>query len=148
MCKKIQQTSNRNMTTCLDQHLYVLAATSAHSRTCTHTQLYISSKLTTDAVRFDTLKYVLVHYYCYIRMATLVLLLNKVFSDCRYVPYLQRYSLTKLCDSCRWRIFGDFLPLVFSASRVQHVSDVYPKLALRPHHVWKYGRYPICDGCD
>jgi len=22
---------------------------------------------------------------------------------------------------------------------VQHVSDLHPKFALRPHHVWKYG---------
>jgi len=29
---------------------------------------------------------------------------------------------------------------------VQHVSDLQPKFALRPHHVWKYGRHPICDG--
>jgi len=34
----------------------------------------------------------------------------------------------------RWRIFGDFLRPVFSASRVQHVSDVHPKFALRPYH--------------
>jgi len=27
---------------------------------------------------------------------------------------------------------------VFSASRVQHISDVHPKFALRPHRVWKY----------
>jgi len=27
-----------------------------------------------------------------------------------------------------------------SASRMQHVSDLHPKFALRPHHVWKYGR--------
>ena len=27
-----------------------------------------------------------------------VLLLNKFFSDCRYVPYLRRYGPTKLCD--------------------------------------------------
>jgi len=33
---------------------------------------------------------------------------------------------------------------VFSASRVQHVSDLHLKFALRPHHVWKYGRHPIC----
>jgi len=32
----------------------------------------------------------------------------------------------------RWRIFGDFLRPVFSASRVQHVSDLRPKFALRP----------------
>jgi len=31
---------------------------------------------------------------------------------------------------------------------VQHVSDLHPKFALRPHHVWKYGRHPICDGRD
>jgi len=22
------------------------------------------------------------------------------------------------------------------------------KFALRPHHVWKYGRHPICSGWD
>jgi len=29
---------------------------------------------------------------------------------------------------------------VFSASCVQQVSDLHSKFALRPHHVWKYGR--------
>jgi len=52
----------------------------------------------------------------------------------------------------RWCPDGDFWRLflrpVFAASRVQHVSDLHPKLALRPHHVWKYGRHPICDGWD
>jgi len=48
----------------------------------------------------------------------------------------------------RWRFFGDFLHPVFSASRVQHVSDLRRKFVLRPHHVWKYGRHPICDGWD
>jgi len=43
----------------------------------------------------------------------------------------------------RWRIFGDFFCPVFSASRVQHVSDLHPKFALRPHNVWKYGKHPI-----
>jgi len=42
--------------------------------------------------------------------------------------------------------FGDFLRPVFTASRVQHVSDLHPKFAQRPHHVWKYGRHPIADG--
>jgi len=46
----------------------------------------------------------------------------------------------------RWRIFSDFLRPVFSASHVQHVSDLHPKFALRPHHVYKCGRHPICDG--
>jgi len=31
-----------------------------------------------------------------------------------------------------------------AASRVQHISDLHSKFALRPHHVWKYGRHPIC----
>jgi len=46
----------------------------------------------------------------------------------------------------RWRFFDDFLRPVFAACRVQQVSDLHPKFALRPHHVWKYGRHPICDG--
>jgi len=46
----------------------------------------------------------------------------------------------------RWRIFGEFLHPVFSASHMQHVSDMHPKFALRPHHVWKYGRHPVWDG--
>jgi len=40
----------------------------------------------------------------------------------------------------RWQIFGNFLHPVFSANRMQHISDLHPKFALRPHHVWKYGR--------
>jgi len=45
----------------------------------------------------------------------------------------------------RWRLFDDFLRAVFSASRVQHASDLHSKFTLRPHHVWKYGRHPISD---
>jgi len=33
----------------------------------------------------------------------------------------------------------------FPVSRVQQVSDLHPKFALRPHHVWKYGRHSISD---
>jgi len=44
--------------------------------------------------------------------------------------------------------FLAFLHPVFSASRVQHISDMCPKFALRPHHVWKYARHPLCDGWD
>jgi len=39
----------------------------------------------------------------------------------------------------RRRIFGEFLRPVFPASRVQHVSDLHSKFALRPHpcvEVW------------
>jgi len=28
---------------------------------------------------------------------------------------------------------------------MQHISDLHPKFALRPHYVWKYGRHPISD---
>ena len=52
----------------------------------------------------------------------------------------------------RWCPDGDFfcyfLRPVFLASRVQHVSDLDPEFAVRPHHVCKYGRHPLCDGWD
>ena len=48
----------------------------------------------------------------------------------------------------RWCADGDFCVIlgpVFPASRVQHISDLHSKFALRPHYVWKYGRHPLCD---
>jgi len=39
------------------------------------------------------------------------MLLNKFFSDCRYVPLLRRYSPSKLCDGAQMAIFGDFCVL-------------------------------------
>jgi len=56
------------------------------------------------------------------------------------------YSPTKWYDGAQMAYFGDFLCPVFSANRVQHTSDLHPKFTLRPPHVWKYGRHPICDG--
>jgi len=47
-----------------------------------------------------------------------------------------------------WCADGDFLCPVFSASHVQHFSDMHSKFALRPHHVSKYGSHPICDCGD
>jgi len=41
----------------------------------------------------------------------------------------------------RWRSFAS---RIFS-DRVQHISDMHSKFALRPHHVSKYGRHRICD---
>ena len=70
------------------------------------------------------------------------------------------FSIVDTCVSCediaqqscamvpRWRFLATFLRPVFSASRVQQVSDLHLKFALRPHHVWKYGRHPICSGWD
>jgi len=43
----------------------------------------------------------------------------------------------------RWRFLASFLRPVFLASRVPHISDMHSKFALRPHHVWKYGKHPI-----
>jgi len=43
---------------------------------------------------------------------------------------------------------GDFLRPVFAPSRVQHISDLQSKFAVRPHHVWKYGRHPVCDSWE
>jgi len=34
-----------------------------------------------------------------------VLLFNKFFNDCRYVPSLRRYSPTNLCDGAQTAIF-------------------------------------------
>jgi len=46
----------------------------------------------------------------------------------------------------RWCQNGNFLRPVFSASRMQHISDMHSKFALRLHHVWKYSRHPISHG--
>jgi len=48
----------------------------------------------------------------------------------------------------QWCQNDDFFRPVFSASRVQHISDMHSKFALRPHHVWKYGRHPISNCWD
>jgi len=42
----------------------------------------------------------------------------------------------------RWRLFGNFLRPAFSASRMQHISDMHVR-TIRPRHMWKYGRHPI-----
>ena len=75
-----------------------------------------------------------------------ILLLNK---------YLYIFSIVDTCLSCediarqscrmvpRWRFLATFLRPAFPASRVQQVSDLHLKFALRPHHVWKYGGHPI-----
>ena len=78
----------------------------------------------------------------------------------RYCCLTSFFLIVDTCLSCediarqicamvpRWGFLAIFLRLVLSASRMQHVSDLHPKFALRPHHVWKYGRHPICDGWD
>jgi len=80
-----------------------------------------------------------------------------IFSTTSQVARYRFFPIVDTCLSCeniagqscvmvpRWRFLTTFLRPVFSASRVQHVSDLHPKFALRPHHVWKYGRHPMCD---
>jgi len=70
------------------------------------------------------------------------------------------FPIVDMCLSCeniarqncaivpRWRFFASFLGSAFSASRAQHISYLHSKFALRPHHVWKYGRHPISDHWD
>ena len=53
---------------------------------------------------------------------------------------MRRYGPTKLCDGAEMAIF---LRPVFAASRVQRISELHSKFALRPHHVRKYGKHPI-----
>ena len=43
----------------------------------------------------------------------------------------------------RWQFFASFLRPVFPASLVQHISDMHPRCAPRPHHVWKYTAFVI-----
>ena len=66
------------------------------------------------------------------------------FSDCQYMLYLRRHSSTKLCDGAQmanfWQFFGS---CIFSEPCAAH-----SKFALRPHHVWKYGRHPVCNSWD
>ena len=75
----------------------------------------------------------------------------------RYCCLTSFFPIVDTCLSCediarqscgmvlRWRFCASFLRPVFSASQVQHISDLHSKFALRPHHVWKYGGHPISD---
>jgi len=78
-----------------------------------------------------------------------ILLLNKFFfpivDTCRNCEDIARQSCAMVP---RWWFLATFLCPVLSASPLQHVSDLHLKFALGPHHVWKYGRHPICDGWD
>ena len=69
-----------------------------------------------------------------------ILLLNKFFSRLSIRTLVAKISPDKVV---RWCPDGEFLGPAFPASRVQQVSDLRLKFALRPHHVWKYGRHPI-----
>jgi len=77
-----------------------------------------------------------------------ILLFNKFFPivhTCLSCEDIARQSCAMVP---RWRVFASFLRPVFAASRVHHISDMHSKFALRPHHVWKYGRHPMSDRWD
>jgi len=55
-----------------------------------------------------------------------ILLLNKFFSDCRYVPWLRRYSPTNLWDGAQIVIFGDFfVSCIFSNPHAAHFRPAF-----------------------
>ena len=73
-----------------------------------------------------------------------ILLLNKFFpvvDICLICEDIARQSCAMVP---RWEFLATYLGPAFSASRAQHVSDLHSKFALRPHHVWKYGRHQMC----
>ena len=74
-----------------------------------------------------------------------VLLFNKFFPIVDIFVSCEDIARQSCAMVPRWRIFGDFLGPAFPASLVQHISGMHSKFALRPHHVWKYGKHPICD---
>jgi len=45
-------------------------------------------------------------------------------------------------------ILDDYFASYIFSEPPQHVSDLHSKFALRPHHVWKYGRHSIADHWD
>jgi len=48
----------------------------------------------------------------------------------------------------RWDFFASFLHPVFPARREQQISDLHFKFTPMLHHVYKYGRHPLCDHWD
>jgi len=55
-----------------------------------------------------------------------ILLLNTFFSDCQCMPYLRRYSPTKLCDGAQMAIFGDFFgSCISSEPRAAHFRPAF-----------------------
>jgi len=78
----------------------------------------------------------------------------------RYCCLTSFFPIVDICLSCediarqicamvpRWQFLATFLRPIFLASHAQHISDLHSKFALRPHHVWKYGRHPVSERWD
>jgi len=62
--------------------------------------------------------------------------------------WLRRIIPTNLCDGAQMEIFCVIFVSCISASRVQHISNMHSKFALRLCHVWKYGKHPNSDRWD
>jgi len=75
-----------------------------------------------------------------------ILLFNFFFRSLIYalVAEIQPDKIVRWCTD--GELLGDFLRPVFPAIRVQHISDLHSKFALRPHHVWNYGRQRLRIG--
>jgi len=74
-----------------------------------------------------------------------ILLLNTFFpivDTCRICEDIARQTCAMVP---RWRFLATFLRPVFAARRVQRISEMHSKFALRPHHEPKYGKHPISD---
>jgi len=51
------------------------------------------------------------------------------------------YSVPTLCDGAQMAIFCVmFASCIFGEPHAAHFRHAFYKFALRPHHVWKYGR--------
>ena len=74
-----------------------------------------------------------------------VLVLNKFFFRLSIHALVAKIWPDKVVRWCR---DGDLLRPVFAARRVQRISDLHSKFALRPHHVPKYGKHRIFDRWD
>ena len=70
-----------------------------------------------------------------------VLLLNMIFFRLSIHALFAKIWPDKVVRWCpQGDFFASFLRPVFSASHVQHISDLHSKFALRPQHVPKYGK--------
>jgi len=68
-----------------------------------------------------------------------ILLFNKFFPTVDICLSCEDIAQQSCAMVCRWRIFA---PCIFSEP-CEHISHLHSKLALRSHHVWKYGRHSM-----
>ena len=77
-----------------------------------------------------------------------VLLFNKFFwlSICALIAKVLPDKVVRWCqDGVFWRCFAS---CIFQRAACSTFQTCISKFALGPHHVWKYGRHPKCDGWD